>query len=376
MNQPIPTRSQELRSTIHPDGELILSLDDVPVPEPAAGEVLLRVLAAPVNPTDLGLLLGPADLAAARQEEVAGRTVLRAPVPRQRMAGLRQRWGVPLSVGIEGAGVVVAAGAGAESLLGRTVAGMADGMYNRYRLMRARDCLVLPGGTDARDGASAFVNPLTALGMVETMRREGHSALVHTAAASNVGRMLQRLCQRDGVPVVHIVRSATQAQALRDAGADHVCDSSADGFREALQEALDATGATLAFDAVGGALTGQVLAAMEAVAGRKLAAYDRYGSSTPKHVYVYGTLDVRPLEIPRSVGLAWSAAGWLMPRFLDRIGEAATQALHRRVVDELGTTFRSDYGQLVSLADLLNPELLKRMAERKTGAKVLVEPQR
>jgi len=280
-------------------------------------------------------------------------------------------------VGNEGAGVVVAAGAsaGAQALLGKTVAVLGGAMYAQYRTIRADQCLVLPEGTTPAEGASCFVNPLTALGMVETMRREGHKALVHTAAASNLGQMLNKICLKDGIGLVNIVRKPEQAALLKGIGAQHVCDASAPGFMADLTQALVDTGATIAFDATGGGkLAGQILTCMEAALNRTATEYSRYGSTTLKQVYIYGGLDTGPTEFVRNFGFAWSMGGWLLFPFLQRIGEPAAQVLRQRVAAELKTTFASSYSKEISLAEALQLDAIAVYGKRATGAKYLINP--
>ena len=313
----------QLRSLIKASGELELSLARVAVPEPAADEVLVRVEASPINPSDLGLLVGAADLATAKASGAGDSTIVTATVPQAAMKAMAARVGESMPVGNEGAGIVVAAGASeaAQVLLGKTVAMIGGAMYAQYRCLKAADCLVLPAGTTPAEGASSFVNPLTSLGMVETMRREGHSALVHTAAASNLGQMLNKLCLKDGIALVNIVRHAEQEEILRGIGARHVCNSAAPNFVEDLTRALVETGATLAFDAIGGGkLAGQILTGMEVAANMKAKTYSRYGSTVHKQVYIYGGLDMRPTELNRAFGMAWGIGGWLLFPFLQKIG--------------------------------------------------------
>ncbi len=377
MADAIPATGLQLRSLVTRGGALELSLAHVPTPAPGPAEVLIRVQAAPINPSDLGLLVGAADLATLAPGGTPDAPVLTASVPAQRMPAMAGRLDLSMPVGNEGAGVVIAAGASpaAQALLGKTVAVLAGAMYAEYRCVNAADCLVLPNGATAADGASAFVNPLTALGMVETMRREGHTALVHTAAASNLGQMLNRICLRDGVKLVNIVRSAAQAKLLHDLGATHVVDSTAPDFTAALTRAVTETGATLAFDAIGGGtIAGQILAAMEAAALARAAAYSRYGTDVHKQVYIYGGLDLRPTEINRTFGMSWGVGGWLLMPFLAKIGAADRQRLRDRVTAELKTTFASHYTQAISLAEALRPEILAAYAQRATGEKYLIDP--
>lgn len=366
----------QLRSLITAGGELQLSLQQAPIPEPAADEVLIRIEAAPINPSDLALLLGPADLSTARVGGTADSPTLTATIPQKAMTAVGGRADQSMVVGNEGAGVVVKAGASAQALLGKTVAALGGGMFSQYRVVKAAACLPLPEGTTPAEGASCFVNPLTALSMVENMRRENHTALVHTAAASNLGQMLNKICLKDDVPLVNVVRSAEQAATLRNIGARYVCDSTSPDFMTQLTDAIAATGATLAFDAVGGGkLANQILICMEAAINRKATSYSRYGSAVHKQVYSYGVLDTRPIEIDRSnVGMAWSVSGWLLTYFLEKIGPQATQKLRERIVAELKTTFASHYTAEISLIEALRPEVIQAYHRRATGEKYLVNP--
>jgi NADPH2:quinone reductase len=359
------------------DGELQLSLVDVAIPSPMEDEVLIRVEASPINPSDLGLLFGAADMSTATQSGTAANPVITARVPEGLMKAIALRLDQSMPVGNEGAGVVVAAGSSgdAQALLGRTVAAFGGAMYSQYRCLKVAQCLPLPDGTTAAEGASCFINPLTSLGMVETMRREGHTALVHTAAASNLGQMLNRICVKDQVGLVNIVRTPQQAQILRAIGAMHVCDSSAPTFMEDLTEAIAATGATLAFDAIGGGkLAGQILTCMEAALNRKTTEYSRYGSTTHKQVYLYGTLDTGPTVLNRGFGFAWGIGGWLLWPFMQKLGPAGTQRLRERVVAELKTTFASHYTRVVSLSEALHLDEIAVYGRRATGEKFLVNP--
>ena len=369
--------SLQLRSLVKSSGELELSLARVPAPQPAADEVLVRIEAAPINPSDLGLLLGPVDVASAKVSGSGADTVVSFPVPQQFLRALKARLDDSMPVGNEGAGVVVAAGDApqAQALLGKTVAILGGATYAQHRIAKAGDVLVLPEGATPADGASCFVNPLTALSMVEVMRREGHTALVHTAAASNLGQMLNKICLKDGVALVNIVRSQEQAELLRGIGAKHVVDSTAPDFIDALTDAIDETGATLAFDAIGGGkLASQILSAMEVAANRKATVYSRYGSSTYKQVYIYGGLDTRPTELARNFGLSWGVNGWLLTPFLAKIGAEEAGKLRARVAAELKTTFASHYTAELSLAEVLQPETIAAYARKATGEKYLINP--
>jgi NADPH:quinone reductase-like Zn-dependent oxidoreductase len=366
----------ELRSLVTADGRLEVFLERVTVPPPGDEDIVVRVEATPINPSDLGLLLGPLQAGALTASGSGDGARLSGDLPPAARTAMARRAGEAMPVGNEGAGTVVAAGAKVSHLMGRTVAMIGGAMYAQYRRIRAADCLVLPDGTAPAAGASCFVNPLTSLGMTETMRREGHRALVHTAAASNLGQMLNRICLKDGIPLVNIVRSAAQADLLRSIGAVHICDSTAPTFKEDLTRALGETGATLAFDAVGGRLPGQILLAMEAMLATREPAYSRYGSSTHKQVYVYGSLDTGPIELPRGFGMAWGVGGWLLFPFLQRIGAEAAGRLRQRVLDELTTTFASHYTRVISLREVLQPEMVALYARRATGEKVLIDPSR
>ena len=378
MTTDLPDSALELRSLVTSEGALELSLHDVSVPTPAANEVLIRVEAAPINPSDLGLLVASADMTTATVTGTQERPIVTASLAAGSLGALSARVDKSLPVGNEGAGTVVAAGSSsaAQALVGKTV-GLAGGaMYSQYRVVDAAACLVLPDGATATDGASSFVNPLTALGMVETMRSEGHSALVHTAAASNLGQMLVKLCQADGVPLVNIVRKPDQEDLLRSLGAVHICNSASPSFSTELVEALKATSATLAFDATGGGtLASQILNGMEQAANATAAAYSRYGSSVHKQVYIYGALDTGPTTLTRNFGMAWGIGGWLLTPFLQSVGAETIARLRARVAAELTTTFASTYTEEVSLAGMLRPEAFTRYVKRATGEKFLVTPQ-
>jgi NADPH:quinone reductase-like Zn-dependent oxidoreductase len=371
------TKGLELRSLIKKSGELEVSLLQVDVPEPAADEVVVRVEATPINPSDLGLLFGAADMSSAKASGTAQQPVITAPVPEGAMRAMAGRLDQSMPVGNEGAGVVVKAGSSdaAKALLGKTVAMIGGAMYAQYRTIKARDCMALPAGATAADGASCFVNPLTSLGMVETMRREGHKALVHTAAASNLGQMLNRICIKDGIALVNIVRSAEQANLLRGIGAKYICDSTSPTFMDDLAQALIETGATIAFDAIGGGkLAGQILTGMEVAANKTAKVYSRYGSDVYKQVYIYGGLDTGPTVINRSFGMTWGVGGWLLFPFLQKIGPADGARLRQRVLDELKTTFASRYTSVISLQETLQLANVAIYNKRATGEKFLIDP--
>ena len=372
-----PVTGLQLRSLISASGVLELSLASTPIPEIGPDDVLVRIEAAPLNPSDLGLLFGAADMSTATQGGTAALPVVTARVPDSAMKAMAARLDESMPVGNEGAGVVVQAGssAAAQALLGKTVAMLGGAMYAQFRCIAAAQCLLLPDGATPADGASSFVNPLTALGMVETMRREGHTALVHTAAASNLGQMLNRICLKDKISLVNIVRKQEQADLLKAMGATHVCNASLPTFMQDLVDALVATGATIAFDATGGGkLAGQILTCMEVAINKTAKEYSRYGSTTHKQVYVYGGLDTSPTEFNRSFGMAWGMGGWLMFPFLQKIGPAAVQVMKQRVAAELKTTFASHYSAEVSLVEALQLDTIAVYNKRATGEKYLINP--
>ncbi len=367
----------QLRSLVKQNGELALSLVRIPIPAPASNEVLVRMEAAPLNPSDLGLLFGAADMRTATSSMTADGPLVTARIPEQAMKSMAGRLDESMPVGNEGAGVVVAAGTSdaAQQMLGKTVAVLGGAMYSQYRCLSVEQCLVLPEGTTPAAGASLFVNPLTALGIVETMRREGHKALVHTVGASNLGQMLNRICIQDNVPLVNIVRKQEQEDLLRASGAQYVCNTDSATFLEDLTDALAATGATIAFDAIGGGpLAGQILGCMEAALNRTAKEYSRYGSTTHKQVYIYGSLDTRPSEVLRNFGMTWCMGGWLLFPFLQKVEPTLVQALKQRVVAELHTTFASHYAKEVSLAEALQLDMIAVYNKRATGEKYLINP--
>ena len=364
----------QLRSLVKNSGELEVSLAPVPIPVPGDNEVLVRIDAAPINPSDLGLLFAGADmLQAVRAQAGPNDPRVSARVPEGALRGMTARFGISMPVGNEGAGVVIETGASvaARALKGKTVAVLGGAMYSQYRCVPTEQCLVLPAGATAAEGASSFVNPLTALGMVETLRSEGHTALVHTAAASNLGQMLNKICIKEQIALVNIVRSQSQADLLRSIGATYICDSTAPTFMKDLIGALTNTGATLAFDAIGGGkLAGQILTCMEAALNAKPTQYSRYGSPIHKQVYVYGGLGVGPIELHRNFGFAWGVGGWLITPFLQKLGAAGTERLKQRVAAELKSTFASHYAGEISLTEALDLKTIavSRRNRRQAGA--------
>lgn len=372
------TTGLQLRSLVKEDSTLEISLVETEFPEPGPEEVLVRVEATPINPSDLGLLVGPADPTTARVSGTPERPVLTADIPPGLMKMVAGRVGQAMPVGNEGAGVVVAAGSSdaAQALLGKTVGMVGGAMYGQYRCVHVFACLPLEEGTTAVEGASCFVNPLTALGMTETMRREGHTALVHTAAASNLGQMLNRICIADDIGLVNIVRKAEQEEILRELGAKHIVNSSSDSFMDDLTAALKATGATLAFDATGGGkLASQILTCMEVVAVSNMTGYSGYGSDVHKQVYIYGGLDRSPTVLTRNFGFSWSVGAWLLTPFMQKVGMEKMMELRARVAREIKTTFASHYTQEISLLEALSLDALAGYTKQATGEKYLIRPQ-
>ncbi|MDG1170535.1 MAG: zinc-binding dehydrogenase [Sulfitobacter sp.] len=372
----LPKTYLQMLSTLTPEGTLQMQLADTPMPTPGPDDVLVRVEAAPINPSDQGVMFGWSSMDQATTTGSGAEIALQAPVAAQGMRMMKARVGQDLTLGNEGSGTVVAAGENAQALMGKRVGVMGGGMYAQYKLVKEMMCLPLGPDHSAKDGAACFVNPLTALSMVETMRLEGHSALVHTAAASNLGQMLNRICQADGVQLVNIVRSAAQEQLLRDMGATHVVDSSKDSFMTDLTNAVHETGATLAFDATGGGrLASDILTAMEAAAARTPGAYSIYGSVKHKQVYLYGGLQQSETVLTRGYGMAWGVGGWLLPNFLARVGHEVGAKMRGRVVKELTTTFANKYSDEISLSDALKADIVARYYAKKTGEKFLINPQ-
>ena len=367
------TTSKQIKSKISKEGLLTISIDEVSVPEPGDGEVLIKVLATPINPSDLGLLVGPADVSSLKEVEKG--SVIEMKVPDGLIRSVAARFDQNLPVGNEGAGIVESAGKGAEHLIGKTV-GLAGGaMYSEYRCVPASSCLVMNDGTTAEQAASCFVNPLTALGMVETMKMENHTGLVHTAAASNLGQMLIKICLSEGIPLVNVVRKEEHIDMLKSLGATYVCNSSSDSFMEDLVKALVQSGSTLGFDATGGGkLSSQILTAMEVAANKTATEYSRYGSDKFKQVYIYGGLDRNPTTLTRSFGFSWGLGGWLLTPFIGRIGPEKFGELRKKVADEISTTFESKYSNLISLEETLYLENIHSYTKQATGEKYLIKP--
>tara|TARA_X000000368_G_scaffold133429_1_gene104698 strand:- start:1220 stop:2356 length:1137 start_codon:yes stop_codon:yes gene_type:complete len=373
--------SKQIRSIVKSEGNIEISIVKVDKPIPTDDEVLIEVHAAPINPSDIGLLLTFAgDLSNIDISESGDGLVASIKIHPGLMATMKPRLDKSLAVGNEGAGIVVDAGKNVKELIGKTV-GLAGGsMYSQYICVPAINCLVMEEGTTPKEAASSFVNPLTALSFIETMKMENHSAIVHTAAASNLGQMLVKICKDDGIPLVNIVRKQEQVDILKNIGAEYVCNTSDPDFMKTLVKAVVETGATLGFDATGGGnngeLPGQILSAMEIAANKNSKEYSRYGSETYKQVYIYGGLDQSPSILKRSYGMSWGLGGWLLTPMLGKIGMDKFQIMRKRIAKEIKTTFASTYIQEISLEEMLQPEIINSYAEHKTGNKYLVNPQK
>lgn len=373
--------SKQIRSIVTSEGNIEISIVKVDKPIPADDEVLIEVHAAPINPSDIGLLLTFAgDLSNVDISESGDGLVASIKIHPGLMASMKPRLDKSLAVGNEGAGIVVDAGKNVKELIGKTV-GLAGGsMYSQYICVPAINCLVMEEGTTPKEAASSFVNPLTALSFIETMKMENHSAIVHTAAASNLGQMLVKICKDDGIPLVNIVRKQEQVDILKNIGAEYVCNTSDPDFMKTLVKAVVETGATLGFDATGGGnngeLPGQILSAMEIAANKNSKEYSRYGSETYKQVYIYGGLDQSPSILKRSYGMSWGLGGWLLTPMLGKIGMDKFQIMRKRIAKEIKTTFASTYIQEISLEEMLQPEIINSYAKHKTGNKYLVNPQK
>ena len=371
--------SKEIRSNVTSEGNIEISIASVEKPIPAENEVLIKVEASPINPSDLGLLISfAADLDSLNVTGSGDETVAKMKVHPGLMKAMAPRLDQSMKVGNEGGGVIEDAGTGAENLIGKTVGVAGGAMYSQYRCVPASSCLVMDDSTTSAEAASSFVNPLTVLGFIETMKMENHTAILHTAAASNLGQMLVKVCKDDSVPLVNIVRKSEQVDLLKNLGAEHVCNTSEPDFMDSLVDALVATGATLGFDATGGGnegkLAGQILSAMEIAANKTAEEYSRYGSDTFKQVYIYGGLDQSPTILNRSFGMQWALGGWLLTPMIGKIGMERFQQMRERVAKEIKTTFASHYTQEISFEEMLQPETIKAYAKQATGEKYLVTP--
>lgn len=367
------TQSKQLFTHISRAGQLSFSLTKVEVPEPKSHEVIVRIEAAPINPSDMWPMFGPSDLGAA----VLDGATLTAPLFPGTVSRVSSRLDQTLPVGNEGAGTVVAAGESSEAqaLMGKTVAVLCGAAYTQYCCVPVQACLSHNEGTTAKQAASSFVNPLTALGMVDTMRMEGHSALIHTAAASNLGQMLNKICIAENVPLINVVRKDSQVALLKELGATHIVNSSMDSFKADLLAQIEQTDATLAFDAIGGGeLVSTILSSMERVGSKDAIGFNTYGSSSNKQVYIYGGLDFSPTILNRSYGMTWGIGGWLLMQFLGRISPDRVIELHKKVADEIDTTFASSFTAELSLEQAMQPEMIGAYTATKTGEKYFINP--
>ncbi|KAA1192579.1 NADH oxidase [Pseudohalioglobus sediminis] len=366
------TTGKQLFSTLA-DGKLTVEVTETEFADPSGNQVLVRMEAAPINPSDLALLTSAADLENA--EYSPGKFVASMPEPFN--SAQKGRHGLRLPVGNEGAGTVVAAGdsESAQALVGQRVACVPGNAYSQYCIADAAMCLPL-GDISSQDGASAFVNPMTALGFVETARKEGQGAIIHTVGASNLGQMLIKICQEDDIPLVNIVRKQEHVDLLSGLDAKHIVNSAEDDFFDQLCGQIDATGAYFGFDPIGGGkLADTCFRAMEQVAVKKMSEYSRYGSDQPKKMYIYGRLDMGPTILTPAYGFGWTLSGWLLTPFLQNAGMETVIRMRQRVLDGLTSTFASSYKRSVSLEEMLTREAVLDYRLMKTGEKYLVTPQ-
>ena len=368
------TTGKQLFTTLDAGGALTLAVEEVTFPEPTGNQVLVQMEAAPINPSDLAILTSAADFENAEYSD--GKVVAQMPEPF--LSGQRARHGQKLPAGNEGAGTVIATGDGdmAKALMGQRVACVPGNAFSQYAIADAMMCLPL-GDHSCETGASSFVNPMTALGFVETAKMEGHDAIVHLAAASNLGQMLNKICQEDGMKLVNIVRRQEHVDLLKGIGAEYVVNSSDDDYMTQLRDAIAATGAFLGFDPIGGGQnTDNVLKAMEQVAVKQMSEYSRYGSNQDKKMYQYGRLNLtEPTILTPSYGLQWTVAGWLLTPFLQKAGMETVVRMRTRVQQNLTTTFASSYKAKVSLEGMLTKDAILDYRQMKTGEKYLVTPQ-
>ncbi|MBT5488348.1 MAG: zinc-binding dehydrogenase [Halieaceae bacterium] len=368
-------KALQMQSCVHENATVECALVEITIPDPKPDEVVVAVEAAPINPSDLGLMFGAADLSTVQEVERNGQPALLLDVPAAAMRAMAPRVGHWMGVGNEGSGRVIAAGDGeaAQALLGQRVGMFGGEMYAAYRCLPAAQCIAFPDTISAEQAASCFVNPMTALGFLETRDMESHGAMVHTAAASNLGQMLVRLCQADKIPLVNIVRSEAQVTLLRDMGAEWVLNTQSEQFMPELIKALKATGATVAFDAIGGGrLVNRILTAME-IAAAQTGPWSRYGSEEVKQAYIYGQLDMSATELTRGYGWVWSVSGWLLTPFMNRAGPDRVARMRKRVVDEIDSTFLSHYSSRLSLQASLSATAVADYGARKTGQKTLLK---
>ncbi|WP_341861698.1 zinc-binding dehydrogenase [Gymnodinialimonas sp. 57CJ19] len=366
------TTGKQLFTTLAADGTLTVAVEDVAFDAPTGNQVLVKMEAAPINPSDLAILVGGADVENA--EYTRGKFVAR--MPKAANAAAKARHGLKLPAGNEGAGTVVEAGDSdaAQALIGQRVSCVPGNAYSQYCLADAAMCLPL-GDHTAEDGASAFVNPMTALGFVENAKADGQDAILHTVGASNLGQMLTRICQEDGIELVNVVRKGEHVDLLRGIGAAHVVNSSDDDFMDQLTGAIRETGAFYGFDPVGGGKhVDRSFRAMEQVAAEQMTEFSRYGSTQQKRMFIYGRLDTSPTILTPSYGFGWTLSGWLLFPFLQSVGRETVARMQQRVSDNLTTTFASTYKSRVSLEDMLTKDAVMDYRTMKTGEKYLVTP--
>ena len=371
--------SREIRSEVKKDGYIYITIDSVPIPAPKNDEVLVKVEASPINPSDIGKLTSfIAELDNIHITGSGDKSVVKIKLNEKYVSLLKNRLNISMDVGNEGGGVIVDSGSNSKNLIGKTVGLAAGGMYAEYRCVKDSSCLIMSEGTSSFDAASSFVNPLTALGFIETMKVENHKAIVHTAAASNLGKMLVKICKNDAIPLVNIVRSSKQVDILKDLGAEFVYNMNDPSFFEDLVDAISKTDATLGFDATGGGnngkLVGQILTAMEIVADNKSKEYKMYGSDIYKQIYIYGVLDRNPTILKSSYGMYWGIGGWLLMPMIKKFGIEKFQTMKKRVVDEIKSTFESNYTKIISFEEMIQPETIRSFSSQSTGEKYLVNP--
>ena len=371
--------SKEIRSKVNKEGYMEISIIESQIPKPKENEVLVRMEATPINPSDLGRLLShAADLSDIKTFEKNQMSKIKIKLKANLMTPLKPRLNQSLSLGNEGAGIVVDAGSKVKGMVGKTVGLAGGGMYCQYRCMPANNCLVMSEQTTPEEAASSFVNPMTALGFIETMKHEGHQALIHTAASSNLGKMLIKICKNDSIPLINVVRDSKQIESLKDIGANFVCNTSEEHFEDNLMASIKETGATLAFDATGGGnggkLVGQILSSMERAILSSSEEYQIYGSDTHKQVYIYGGLDRSPTILNRSYGMSWSIGGWLLMPMINKFGMEKFQQMRERVATEIKTTFASNYYKSISFEEALKPDIIRSYATQTTGKKYLITP--
>lgn len=366
------TKGKQLFTTLESNGTLTVAIEDVTFPDPTGNQVLVKMEAAPINPSDLAILTSAADLENA--DYSPGKFVATMPEPFN--TGSKARHGLKLPAGNEGAGTVVATGDGdmAKALMGQRVACVPGNAYSQYCIADARMCLPL-GDHTAEDGASAFVNPMTALGFAENAKMDKQNAILHTVGASNLGQMLTRICKEDGLALVNIVRKDAQVELLKELGSTHVVNSSDDDFMNQLRTAIDDTDAFYGFDPIGGGkAVDTAFKAMEQVAVTKMTEYSRYGSNQQKRMFIYGRLDVSPTILTPSYGFGWTLSGWLLFPFLQAVGMEVAARMRKRVLENLTTTFASSYKKRVNLEEMLTKDAVTDYRAMRTGEKYLVTP--